>query len=106
MDSGICCWGVFVGEDCPGTNPADTKDWLYPYGYSPNSTALNLAQCPEAGISLVVQWLKTLPSTVGGTCLIPGWEAKIPDASQPKHQNIKQKQYCNTFNKDFKNGPH
>ena len=25
---------------------------------------------------------------------------------QPKSQNIKQKQYCNKFNKDFKNGPH
>ena len=23
-----------------------------------------------------------------------------------KKQNIKQKQYCNKFNKDFKNGPH
>ena len=23
-----------------------------------------------------------------------------------KKQNIKQKQYCNMFNKDFKNGPH
>ena len=27
-------------------------------------------------------------------------------ASQPKNQNIKQKQYCKKFNKDFKNGPH
>ena len=24
----------------------------------------------------------------------------------PKNQNIKQKQYCNEFNKDFLNGPH
>ena len=23
-----------------------------------------------------------------------------------KHQSIKQKQYCNKFNKDFENGPH
>ena len=23
-----------------------------------------------------------------------------------QNQNIKQKQYCNKFNKDFKNGPH
>ena len=23
-----------------------------------------------------------------------------------KKQNIKQKQYCNKFNQDFKNGPH
>ena len=36
------------------------------------------------------------------------WElrSKIPHASQPKNQNIKRKQYCNKFNKDFKNDPH
>ena len=33
-----------------------------------------------------------------------GWGAKIPQAVQPK--NIKQKQYCKKFIKDFKNGPH
>ena len=38
--------------------------------------------------------------------LITGWGAKIPQASQPTNQNIKQKQYCNKFNKDFKNGPY
>ena len=32
--------------------------------------------------------------------------AKIPHALQPRNQNIKQKQFCNKFNKDFKNGPH
>ena len=32
---------------------------------------------------------------------IPGWEAKIPQASRPKKQSLKQKQYCNKFNKDF-----
>ena len=36
---------------------------------------------------------------------MPGWGAKIPHASWPKNQNIKQKQYFNKFNKDFKNGP-
>ena len=30
----------------------------------------------------------------------------MPHASWPKKQNIKQKQYCNKFSKDFKNGPH
>ena len=25
---------------------------------------------------------------------------------RPKDQNIKQKQYCNKFSEDFKNGPH
>ena len=50
--------------------------------------------------------IKTLPSNAGGAGSIPGGEAKIPHASQPKNQNIKQKQYCNKFSKDFKNGPH
>ena len=51
--------------------------------------------------------VKTLPSNAGGVGSIPGRGAKIPYASQPKNQNIKQKQYCNKFNKDFiKNGPH
>ena len=47
--------------------------------------------------SLVVQWL-------GGVGSIPGQGVKIPHASWPENQNIKQKQYCNKFNKDFKNG--
>ena len=50
--------------------------------------------------------VKTLPSNSGGAGLIPGRGAKIPHASGPKNQNIKQKQYCKKFNKDFKNGPH
>ena len=50
--------------------------------------------------------VKTTPSNAGGVGLIPGEEAKIPHALWPKNQNIKQKQYCNKFNKDFKNGPH
>ena len=36
----------------------------------------------------------------------PGQGAKIPPALGLKSQIIKQKQYCNKFNKDFKNGPH
>ena len=50
--------------------------------------------------------VETSPSDVGGVGSIPGQGAKIPHASWPKNQNIKQKQYCNKFNKDFKNGPH
>jgi hypothetical protein len=34
--------------------------------------------------------------------LIPGGGAKIPHVSWPINQNIKQKQYCKKFNKDFK----
>ena len=41
---------------------------------------------------------------VGGST--PGQETKIPYASQPKKQNVKQRQYCNKFKKDFKNGPY
>ena len=50
--------------------------------------------------------VKMSPSNAGGVDSIPGRAAKIPHASQPKNQNIKQKQHCNKFNKDFKNGPH
>ena len=57
------------------------------------------------GTSLVAQWLRLLASNAGGRGLIPGWGAKIPQALQSNNQNIKQKQYCNTCNKDFKNGP-
>ena len=46
--------------------------------------------------------VKISPSNAGNACSI--WGSKIPDAWWPK--NIKQKQYCNKFNKDFKNGPH
>ena len=45
--------------------------------------------------------VKPLPSNTGGAGSIPGRGTKISHASQPKNQNIKQKQYCNKFNKDF-----
>ena len=48
--------------------------------------------------------VKTLPSNAGGVGLIPGRGAKIPYALWPKKQDIKQKQYCNKFNKDLKCG--
>ena len=50
--------------------------------------------------------MKILPSNAGGVSSVTGQEAKIPHISGPKNQNIKQKQYCNKFKKDFKNGPH
>ena len=49
--------------------------------------------------------VKTLPSNAGGVGSVPGQGAKILQASWPKNQNIKQKQCCSKFNKDFKNGP-
>ena len=43
----------------------------------------------------MVQWLRLrLP--------IQGTGVQSPDALRPKNQNIKQKQYCNKFNRDFK----
>ena len=48
--------------------------------------------------SLVVQLLR-LSSSAGRVGSIPG---QIANALWPKTQNIKQKQYCNKFNKDFK----
>ena len=50
--------------------------------------------------------VKTLPSRAGNAGSILGQGTKIPHASWPKNQNIKQKQCCNKVNKDFKNGPH
>ena len=50
--------------------------------------------------------VKTSPSSAGSAGSIRGQGAKISHASGPKIQSIKQKQYCNKFNKDFKNGPH
>ena len=50
--------------------------------------------------------VKTPHSNAGGEGSIPGQGAKIPHASWPKKQSIKQKKYCNKFNKDFKNGPY
>jgi len=51
--------------------------------------------------------VETSPSNARGTGSMPGQGAKIPYISLPETQNIKQKQYCNKFRKDFlKNGPH
>ena len=53
----------------------------------------------------MVQWLRP-HCNEGSQGSVPGEEAKTPHAFWPKRQNIKQKQYCNKFNKDIKNGPH
>ena len=50
------------------------------------------------------QLVTTSPSSTGSAGSIRALGAKIPYPSRPK--NIKQKQYCNKFNKDFLNGPH
>ena len=46
--------------------------------------------------------VKTSSSSAWGAGSIPGWGSKSPRVSWPKNQNIKQKQYCNKFNKDLK----
>ena len=48
--------------------------------------------------------VKNSPSNAG-VGSIPGPGAKISRALGSKNQNIKQKQCCNKFNKDVKNGP-
>ena len=50
--------------------------------------------------------VKSLPPNVGDAGLIPGWGTEIPHASWLKNGNIEQKQYCDRFHKDFRNGPH
>ena len=50
--------------------------------------------------------VKTLIFHAGSRGSMPAPGAKMPHDSWPRSQNIKQKQYCNKFNKDFKNGPH
>ena len=50
--------------------------------------------------------VKTSPSSTWSVGSMPGQGAEIPCALWSENQNIKQKQYCNQFNKDFKNGPH
>ena len=46
--------------------------------------------------------VKNPPSNEGHVGLILDQRTKIPHALEPKNQNIKQKQYCNKLNKDFK----
>ena len=38
--------------------------------------------------------VETSPANAGGAGSIPGGEGKVPNASRPQKQNIKQKQYC------------
>ena len=51
--------------------------------------------------------VETSPSNAECVDSIPGRGAKIPPMPlSQKNQTIKQKQYCNKFDKDFKNGSH
>ena len=73
------------------------EEWMN--GWIP--TCNNVYKMHGSGTSLVVQRLRLHASNAGGAGLIPGRGAKIPHASRPKNQNIKQKQNCNKFNEDF-----
>ena len=44
----------------------------------------------------------TSPSNAGSKGSTPGGGPKIPHASGPKNQNIKEKKYCNKFHTEFK----
>ena len=46
--------------------------------------------------------VKTSLSNAEGVGSVPCWGTKMPCDLWPKYQNIRQKQYCNRFNKDFK----
>ena len=46
------------------------------------------------------------PSSAVDESSIPGQGAEVPHDLRPENQNRKYKQYCNKFNKDFKNNPH
>ena len=50
--------------------------------------------------------VETSPSNTGDVGSVSGQGTEIPPALQPKNQNVRQRQYCNEFSKDFKNGPH
>lgn len=63
-------------------------------------------QKEEAGDSPGCPVVKTSPSNAACMGQSPGQGAKTPHGSQPQTQNVKQKQYFNKFNEDFKNGSH
>ena len=50
--------------------------------------------------------VKTLPSKAVGMGSLPGQGAKMPHGQKQKQKNTKHEQYCNKFNKEFKNGPY
>ena len=49
--------------------------------------------------------VKTSPFNAGSVGSVPGQGTKIPHDSWPQNKNMKQKQYCDKFNKDFLKGP-
>ena len=60
----------------------------------------------SAGTSVAVQWFRLRLPTQGVRVRSLVGELRSHMPCGQKIQNIKQKQYCNKFSKDFKNGPH
>ena len=56
----------------------------------------------QLGTSMTVQQLRLHFSMQRNVGMIPGQGSKIPHVLGTKNQHIKQKQYCNKFNKGFK----
>ena len=112
-----CCCCCSVTKSC--LTLCDSRDCSTPGFSVPHRLPDEFAQTHAHWVSNAIQpscpllrdfpggpVVKTSPSNAGGAGLIPDQEAKIPYALWPRNQNIKQKQYCKKFNKDFKNGPH
>ena len=59
----------------------------------------------KGGTSLI-QWLRLHLPMQGVQVLSLVRDLRSHMIGSPKNQNVKQKQYCNKFNKDFKNCPH
>ena len=62
----------------------------------------------QSGTSLVLQWLRLcLPvQGVQVQSLVREQRSHVPRSQKIETLKEKQKQYCNKFNKDFKNGPY
>ena len=67
----ILAWKIPWTEEPGGPTPCDHKE-------------SNMAEHTCTHASLVVQWLRLLPSIEGGAGSIPSKEAKISHASWPK----------------------
>ena len=70
-------------------------------------SSYSFARCHKeqvGGTCPVVQWFR--PHLPIQWVWVRFWGVKISHALVSKHQNVKQRQYYNKFNKNFKNGPH
>ena len=96
---GVLAMNMFSPRPCSPTVPSLTS--CYPAlsaSHSPPPKSLRVGDSPGGPV------VKIPPSNARGSGSIPGGISKIPHALGPENQNMKQKQYCNKFNKDFKNG--